>query len=135
MNVIHDAMELLEQLLLLLLDILVLLQTNFILPFDLLVLLLRLNNLPLFISKIVSHLVILDLLVQELGYLFLDMLQWFDNHIIVCMLDHFLAIGLIFSSLLRLEVCSQRADHVHVETSDVVVVVANLLVLLLVLLL
>ena len=135
MNVIHDAVELLEQLLLLLLDILVLLQSHLILPFDLLVLLLRLNNLPLFISKIVPHLVVLDLLVQELGYLFLDMFQWFDNHIIVCMLNHFLAISLILSSLLRFKVCSQRADHVHVETSDVVVVVTNLLVLLLVLLL
>ena len=56
-------MEPLEQLFLLLLDILELLQANLILPFDFLVLLLRLNNLPLFISKIVPDLIVLDLLV------------------------------------------------------------------------
>ena len=61
MNIIHDVMELLEQLLLLLLDVLILLQTNFIFPFDLLVLLLRLDDLLLFVSKIVPNLIVLDL--------------------------------------------------------------------------
>ena len=61
MNIIHDVMELLEQLLLFLLDVLILLQTDFIFPFDLLVLLLRLDDLLLFVSKIVPNLIVLDL--------------------------------------------------------------------------
>ena len=49
MDVVDNAMELLEELLLLLLDVLELLVTNFILPLNLLVLLLRLNDLLLLV--------------------------------------------------------------------------------------
>ena len=59
MNIIDDIVELFKQLLLFLLDVLVLLQTDFILPFGFLVLLLRLDNLLLLVGKIGSHLVIL----------------------------------------------------------------------------
>ena len=49
------------------------------------------------------------------------------------MLNTFLKISGGFSLLLRFEICSQCANHIHVETSDVVVVVVNVLVLLIVL--
>jgi len=49
MDVVDNAMELLEELLLLLLDVLELLVTNFILPLNLLVLLLCLNDLLLLV--------------------------------------------------------------------------------------
>ena len=61
MDVVDNAMELLEELLLLLLDVLELLVTNFILPLNLLVLLLRLNDLLLLVCQIVSHCVVLAL--------------------------------------------------------------------------
>ena len=63
------------------------------------------------------------------------MLKRLDNHVIVGVLERLLTIGLIFTGLFRLEVSPQRADHVHVQTSDVVVVIANVLVLLVMLLL
>jgi len=48
-------------------------------------------------------------------------------------LDILLTIGLALSRFLRLEVRAQRADHVHVQAGDVVVVVMDVLILLLVL--
>ena len=74
MNIIDNSMEPFKQLLLFLLDVLELLQTNFILPLDFLVILLSLNNLLLFVSEIVTHSIVLDLKVHKLGYLLLDML-------------------------------------------------------------
>ena len=63
------------------------------------------------------------------------MLQRLYYHVIVGVLDILLTVGLILSSFLRFEVGSQRADHVHVQTSDVIVVVMDVLILALVLLL
>lgn len=63
------------------------------------------------------------------------MLERLDDHVVVGVLDHLLAIGLVLAGLLRLEVRPQRADHVHVQSRDVVVVVPDVLVLLVVLLL
>lgn len=51
------------------------------------------------------------------------------------MLDHFLTIGLILSGLFTLEIGPQSANHVHIQARNVIVVVANFLVLLLVLVL
>ena len=59
MNIIDDIVELFKQLLLFLLNVLVLLQSNFILPFDFLVLLLSLDNLLLLVGEIGANLVIL----------------------------------------------------------------------------
>ena len=63
------------------------------------------------------------------------MLKRLDNHVIVRVLEILLTIGLIFTGLFRLEVSPQRTYHVHIQTSDVVVVIANVLVLLVMLLL
>lgn len=49
------------------------------------------------------------------------------------MLNLFLTISGGFSLLLGFEISSQCANHIHVETSDVVVVVMDVLVLLIVL--
>lgn len=63
------------------------------------------------------------------------MLQRLDYHVISGVLVGLIPLGLILSSFLRFEVGSQRADHVHVQTSDVVVVVMDVLIFTLVLLL
>ena len=63
------------------------------------------------------------------------MFKRFDNHVIVSMLDRLFAIGLVFSGFFTLEICPQRANHVHIQARNVIVVIANLLILLLVLVL
>ena len=49
------------------------------------------------------------------------------------MLDHLLAIGLRFTILFSLKIRTQRANHVHIEACDVVIVVMDVLILLIVL--
>jgi len=65
--------------------------------------------------------------------LFADVLERFDDHVISRVLNRLLSVGRRLANLLVLEVGTQRGDHVHVETRDVVVVVMNVLVLLVVL--
>ena len=63
------------------------------------------------------------------------MFERFNNHVIVGMLDRLFAISLVFSGFFALEICPQRANHVHIKARNVIVVIANLLILLLVLVL
>ena len=129
MHVVDNAMELLKELFLLLLDVLVLLKAYFILILDFRILLLSLDNLLLLCSELVPDLVVLFLEVKQLGNLLLDMLKRLDNHVVVGVLDHLLTVCLVFPCLLRLKVRTQCADHVHVQSSDVVVVVVDFLIL------
>ena len=74
MNVIDDAMEFLEQLLLLLLNVLVLLQHDLVLPFFILVLLLAPFNLILAFGQPASDLVVQNLALLQPYNLLFDML-------------------------------------------------------------
>ena len=73
------------------------------------------------------------MLVLEADDVFLDVLKGLHDHIVGGVLLNLVAIGGSFTTSLDLEISSQGADHVHVETSDVVVVIPNVLILLLVL--
>ena len=133
MHVIDDAMELLKELLLLLLNVLILLETHLVLPLQILILFLSFHDFPLLLGKQLSNFVVLDLPLLEPGYIFTDIFERFHNHIIVGVLDCLFSIGLIFADLLVLEVSTQCRDHIHVQACDVVVVIVNVLVLLVVL--
>ena len=106
MNIIHDAVELFEELLLFLLNVLILLVPHLILPFEIGVLLLRLHNLALLISQLLADLIIEELRLLELGDLLLHVLERPDNLIVVGVLDHLLSIGRRLTDLLSLEVSS-----------------------------
>ena len=129
MHIVHDVVELFKKLLFLLLDVLILLETHLILPFDILVFFLGLNNLLLLFRQLFANLVVFDLPFKKTSNLFLDMLEGLDDHVVVCVLDHLLTVGRSFTNLLVFEVTSERADHVHVESGDVVVVVMDVLIL------
>ena len=133
MHIVDHVVELLKQLLLLLLNVLVLLETNFILPLGLLEEALLLHDLGLFRSELHPHNIVSLLLFLQTSNLFLDLLEGLDDLLVLGLTDHFLAIGGSLSDFLSFEVSAQSADHVHVQTSDVVVVVVDVLVLLVVL--
>ena len=133
MRFVDDAVELLKQLLLLLLNVLVLLMANLVLPLHVLVLLLSLEDLALLFSQHLPHFIVLYLLFLEPRNVFSHIFQRLHDHIVVRVLDHLFAIGRSFADFLVFEVGSQGGDHVHVEARDIVVVVMNVLVLLVVL--
>ena len=133
MDIVDDGMELIEELLLLMLQVLELLEPHLVLPLNVLVILLNPNDCALFLSKILPDFVIQRLQFLEADDVFLDVLKGLHDHIVGGVLLNLVTIGGSFATSLNLEIGSQGADHVHVQTSDVVVVVPDVLVLLLVL--
>ena len=113
-HIVDDIVELFEKLLLLLLNVLVLLQTDLILPLKTLMLLLSFDNLLLLLSKLLPHLHIPILELRESRDLFLDVLHRLNDHVIVRVPNHLLTISCGLSLLLRFEIGTQRANHVHV---------------------
>ena len=61
------------------------------------------------------------------------MLERLHNHIILGMLDIFLTVSTVFVAFLGFKIGAQCRDHIHVQASDIVVVVMDLLILLVVL--
>jgi len=132
-NVVNDSVELLEQLFLLLLNVLVLLEADFVLPLEVLVLLLSFDDSALLVGQLLAHLVVFMLLLREACDILFHLLQRLHDLVVVGVLELLLAVGICLLDLLRLEVGAQRADHVHIEARDFVVVAVNVLVLLVVL--
>lgn len=132
-DVVDDGVELVEELLLLVLQVLVLLESHFVLPLNVLVFFLDFDDSALLIGQLLPHLVVLLLFLHQEDDVLLDVLQGLDDHVVSSMLLDLVSVCSGFTASLDLEVGPQGANHVHVESGDVVVVVPDVLVLLLVL--
>lgn len=100
------------------------------LPLLLSVLLLELRDVPLALREVLAHLLVAGEQLLQPDDLLLHLLVGLNDHIVVGLFDILFAIGGCLSDLLLLEVSSQSANHVHVESRDVTVVVMYVLVLL-----
>ena len=104
--IIDDTMEFFEKLFLFLFNILVLLVQNFILPFNIMVFFLGLHDLFLLFSQHISNLIVWYPLFCQASYFFLNLFEWTNDSLIVCVLNHFLTISLSFSNFFRFKISS-----------------------------
>ena len=113
-HVIHNLVEPLKQLLFLGLEVIETLQLHLILPLNVLVFLLRLDNILLLLSELMSDLIVQILFITQSDDFLLDVLQRLDNHVVCRGLEGLLTVGICLSKALSLEISSKLRDHVHV---------------------
>lgn len=130
MDLIHEAVELIKQLLLFPLKVLELLKSHLILPLDLLGGALKLGNALLGFSELLHDNVVFLLGFQKLANLLIGLSQRLNHFVVSLLLVHLFLLGVrvLFSSITKLIL--QLFDNIEISVSNLIVIVLDLSILL-----